>query len=108
MIAMQRSSARLRHSGTDDTVSGSCVLSGEGRPSSMSSAPDPIARVGSSTLTRNTLWMLVGQAVRTVVQAVYFVLVAHALQPAGYGAFVGALALVMIAAPFASVGAGNV
>src|SRR5262245_33053418 len=67
-----------------------------------------VARLRRSTLTRNTLWMLAGQAARTVVQAVYFVLVAQALHPAGYGAFIAAISLVMIAAPFASLGAGNV
>jgi O-antigen/teichoic acid export membrane protein len=67
-----------------------------------------LARLRRSTLTRNTLWMLGGQAARTVIQAIYFLLVAHALAPAGYGAFVAAMALVMIAAPFASLGAGPV
>jgi O-antigen/teichoic acid export membrane protein len=66
------------------------------------------ARLRGSTLTRNTLWMLVGQSARTVIQGIYFVLVAQALHPAGYGAFVAALAMVMIAAPFASLGAGAV
>lgn len=66
------------------------------------------ARLRRSTLTRNTLWMLVGQAARTVIQAIYFVLVAQALHPAGYGAFVAAMSMVMIAAPFASLGAGVV
>src|SRR5215510_625540 len=74
----------------------------------MSSATHLVARVRRSTLTRNTLWMLVGQAARTVIQGIYFVLVAHALHPAGYGAFVAAMSMVMIAAPFASLGAGNV
>ena len=71
-------------------------------------AADLIARVRRSTLTQNTLWMLVGQIARNVIQAIYFILVAQALQPAGYGAFVAALAMVMIAAPFASLGAGAV
>src|SRR5215510_5041779 len=74
----------------------------------MSSATHLVARVRRSTLTRNTLWMLVGQTARTVIQGIYFVLVAHALHPDGYGAFVGALSLVLIAAPFASLGAGSV
>lgn len=69
---------------------------------------DLVARLRRSTLTQNTLWMLAGQAARTIVQAIYFVLVAQALHPAGYGAFIAALSLVMIAAPFASLGAGNV
>jgi O-antigen/teichoic acid export membrane protein len=52
--------------------------------------------------------MLVGQAARTVIQGVYFIVVAHALRPAGYGAFVAAMSIVLIAAPFASLGAGVV
>ena len=74
----------------------------------MSLASQLVSRISRSKLTQNTLWMLVGQAARTVIQAIYFVLVAHALRPAGYGAFVGALSMVMIAAPFASLGAGAV
>ena len=74
----------------------------------MSLANQLVERIHRSALTRNTLWMLVGQIARNVIQAFYFVLVAHALQPAGYGAFVAALAMVTIAAPFASLGAGSV
>ena len=74
----------------------------------MSLATRLVARVRRSPLTQNTLWMLVGQTARTVIQAIYFVLVAKALHPAGYGAFVAAMSLVMIAAPFASLGADNV
>jgi O-antigen/teichoic acid export membrane protein len=74
----------------------------------MSPATALVARIRGSTLTSNTLWMLVGQAARTIVQGIYFILVAHALNPAGYGAFVAAMSMVTIAAPFASLGAGNV
>jgi O-antigen/teichoic acid export membrane protein len=74
----------------------------------MSLASHLVARIRGSALARNTLWMLFGQGARTVIQGIYFVLVAHALHPAGYGAFVAALSMVMIAAPFASLGAGSV
>jgi O-antigen/teichoic acid export membrane protein len=74
----------------------------------MSLASHLVARIRGSALAQNTLWMLVGQGARTVIQGIYFVLVAHALHPAGYGAFVAALSMVMIAAPFASLGAGSV
>src|SRR3954471_7843676 len=80
----------------------------QGGDAPRSSAARLVARLRGSTLTQNTMWMLVGQAARTIIQAVYFILVAHALHPAGYGAFVAALSMVMIAAPFASLGAGNV
>lgn len=56
---------------------------------------------------RNTLSMLLGQGLRIVVQAGYFILVARALGAGEYGAFAGVVALVAIIAPFSSLGAGN-
>jgi O-antigen/teichoic acid export membrane protein len=58
-------------------------------------------------LLRNTLWMAGGFGVRALFQFLYFVLLARALGPAEYGAFVGVLALVMFLSPFASWGSGN-
>lgn len=58
-------------------------------------------------LARNTLWMIVGQGVRLVVQFAYFVLIARLLHKEGYGAFSGAVALVAVLAPFAGWGSGN-
>ncbi len=66
-----------------------------------------IARVRQSTLARNSIWMFLGYGVRIIVQAGYFVLIARALGPHEYGAFVGAASLIAIVAPFAGVGAGN-
>jgi O-antigen/teichoic acid export membrane protein len=51
--------------------------------------------------------MFVGYGLRIVVQAGYFILIARALGPAEYGAFVGAVALIAIVGPFAGLGAGN-
>lgn len=65
------------------------------------------ARVKESTLARNSVWMFLGYGVRIVVQAGYFVLIARALGPHEYGAFVGAAALIGIVVPFSGVGAGN-
>jgi O-antigen/teichoic acid export membrane protein len=62
---------------------------------------------GRRVLARNTVWMTVGQGARVVLQAVYFIIIARTLGASGYGAFVGAVALVAIVAPFASLGAGN-
>src|SRR4029077_18244275 len=59
------------------------------------------------TLARNTAWMAVGQGSRVALGASYFVVIARALHPDGLGAFAGAVALVGLAAPFASLGAGN-
>ena len=47
-----------------------------------------------------------GQGVRIVLQAVYFLLIAHSLGVSAYGAFVGAVSLVALVAPFASWGTG--
>lgn len=66
-----------------------------------------ISRLGQHSLARNTLWMLLAQGLRVILQAVYFVIIARALGAEQYGAFVGATALVSILAPFASLGCGN-
>lgn len=66
-----------------------------------------IARLRQSTLARNSTWMFLGYGVRIIVQAGYFVLIARALGPREYGAFVGAAALIAIVGPFAGVGGGN-
>jgi O-antigen/teichoic acid export membrane protein len=58
-------------------------------------------------LARNTLWMILGQGVRILVQFAYFVLIARILHRGGYGAFAGAVALVAVLAPFAGWGSGN-
>jgi O-antigen/teichoic acid export membrane protein len=58
-------------------------------------------------LARNTLWMILGQGVRILVQFVYFVLIARLLHREGYGAFAGTVALVAVLAPFAGWGSGN-
>lgn len=67
----------------------------------------PIARLTQNSLTRNTLWMLLAQGLRIVLQAGYFVIIARVLGPEQYGAFVGATSLIAILAPFASLGSGN-
>ena len=73
-------------------------------------APEPSPWLGPrwrGTLARNTAWMAVGQGSRVALGASYFVVVARALHPDGLGAFAGAVALVALASPFASLGAGN-
>lgn len=66
-----------------------------------------ISRLGQSSFVRNTLWMMLAQGLRLVLQAGYFVIVARVLGAEQYGAFIGATALVAIVSPFASLGAGN-
>jgi len=59
-----------------------------------------------SSLARNTGWMLMGQGLRLIIQAVYFTMIARSLGAAKYGAFVGVVGLVGIFAPFGSLGSG--
>jgi O-antigen/teichoic acid export membrane protein len=66
-----------------------------------------IARLQSSHLARNSVWMFLGYGLRIIVQAGYFVLIARSLGPEQYGSFVGVVALISIVAPFSSLGAGN-
>ncbi|WP_299411934.1 oligosaccharide flippase family protein [Acaryochloris sp. IP29b_bin.148] len=61
----------------------------------------------SNQLAKNTLWMLMGQGVGIVLQAVYFIIIARALGPDQYGAFVGATSLIAIFAPFVTLGSGS-
>jgi O-antigen/teichoic acid export membrane protein len=65
---------------------------------------DPLRK---SRLARNTVWMTLGQGLRLVIQALYFVLIARSLGAVNYGAFVGVVALVGIVYPFATLGSGN-
>jgi O-antigen/teichoic acid export membrane protein len=59
------------------------------------------------SLFANTVWMLIANGSKLILQAGYFIIIARALGPAQYGAFVGATSLVSIFAPFASLGSGN-
>ncbi len=61
----------------------------------------------ASTLARNSMWMFLGYGLKIVVQAGYFILIARALGPAEYGAFVGTAAMIALLAPFGGLGAGN-
>ncbi|MEB3293953.1 MAG: oligosaccharide flippase family protein, partial [Synechococcales bacterium] len=56
---------------------------------------------------RSTLWMMLSHGLKIVLQAAYFIIVARALKPEQYGAFIAATAFVEIAAPFATLGAGD-
>jgi O-antigen/teichoic acid export membrane protein len=59
-----------------------------------------------STLARNTGWMLLGQGLRLVCQALYFTVIARSLGASKYGAFVGVIGLVGILSPFGTLGSG--
>lgn len=55
----------------------------------------------------NTFWTLAGQLMRLGVQTAYFVLIARALGPNQYGAFVAVTAAAAIGGPFVGLGCGN-
>lgn len=59
-------------------------------------------------MARNVAWLTIGQGGLKVLQAAYFVIIAHALGADGYGAFAAAVALSQLVAPLAALGAGNV
>ncbi len=64
-------------------------------------------RLCQNSLVKNTLWMLLSQGIRLVLQAIYFIIIARTLGTEQYGVFVGATALVAIVGPLASLGNGN-
>ena len=66
----------------------------------------PVQRLLKSNLARNTGWMLLGQALRLVIQALYFTVIARSLGAPKYGAFVGVIGLVGILYPFGTLGSG--
>ena len=66
-----------------------------------------LSRYGRSTLARNTGWMFLGQGLRLLIQAGYFVIIARSLGVQQYGAFAAVTALVAILSPFVGVGCGN-
>jgi O-antigen/teichoic acid export membrane protein len=66
----------------------------------------PVQYLLKSTLARNTGWMLLGQALKLVIQALYFTVIARSLGASKYGAFVGVVGLVGILYPFGTLGSG--
>ena len=65
-------------------------------------------RIRSSKLASNASWMMIGQGVSVVMQAVYFAILARLLGAVEYGVFVGAFAFTSIAAQYSTLGAGTV
>lgn len=62
--------------------------------------------LNQNVLARNTFWTMGGNGARLFLQAIYFILIARALGTQGYGAFIGAVSLVALVAPFSSWGTG--
>jgi O-antigen/teichoic acid export membrane protein/glycosyltransferase involved in cell wall biosynthesis len=57
-------------------------------------------------LLRDTRNLSIGQGIKLILQAIYFVLIARALGPSSYGAFIALTALTGIISPFVGLGAG--
>ena len=61
-----------------------------------------------SGILHNATWMLAAQSVQLVGRFAYFIIVAHALGPAGYGSYIACTALIATMSPFATFGTGHV
>jgi O-antigen/teichoic acid export membrane protein len=59
------------------------------------------------SMIKSTFWLLASNGAKLVLQAMYFVIIARALGPEQYGAFVGATSLISILSPFATLGIGS-
>jgi O-antigen/teichoic acid export membrane protein len=59
-------------------------------------------------LVKDTASLTLGQFLRLVLQAIYFVTIARSLGPQQYGAFVAMAAMVAVVAPFAGMGGPNI
>ena len=64
-------------------------------------------RLQASSIAKNTLWMLGGNGLKLVIQAVYFILIARSLEPAEYGGFIAVVAIAAIVSPFVGLGTSN-
>jgi O-antigen/teichoic acid export membrane protein len=60
-----------------------------------------------SELKRNTLWVMLGNGLKLIIQAAYFVIIARSLGPEQYGAFVAVVAIAAILSPFVGLGTSN-
>lgn len=56
----------------------------------------------------NVIWSLAGLGTRTIIQVVYFVLLARVLGPQEYGAFASSLSIIYVFVPYATWGAGDI
>jgi O-antigen/teichoic acid export membrane protein len=59
-------------------------------------------------LVKDTASLTLGQFLRLILQAIYFVTIARSLGPQQYGAFVAMAAMVAVVAPFAGMGGPNI
>lgn len=66
-----------------------------------------LGTVGKHRLARHAGWMFAAQGARIALQGAYFIVIARALGTSGYGLFEAALAIIVILAPFAGWGTGQ-
>jgi O-antigen/teichoic acid export membrane protein len=66
-----------------------------------------LSRLKESSIARDTSHVAIGQTLRLVIQAAYFVLIARLLGPEQYGVFVAIVALAGILTPFSGLGTNN-
>lgn len=66
-----------------------------------------LSRLTKSGLARDTMHLSIGQGLRLIIQATYFVLMARSLGPTAYGAFAAVVALAAVLGPFSGMGTTN-
>lgn len=66
-----------------------------------------LSRFKKSGLARDTMHLSIGQGLRLVTQAGYFILIARSLGPDAYGAFAAVVALVAVLSPFSGMGTNS-
>jgi O-antigen/teichoic acid export membrane protein len=64
-------------------------------------------KLRTSSLGKNATWMMMGQGISVVLQAVYFAVLARLLGAIDYGVFVGAFAFTNLAAQYSTLGSGT-
>jgi Polysaccharide biosynthesis protein len=72
----------------------------------MSIVTAEIARFRTSPMARNATWLLAGQGLGLVLQAVYFVILARLLGPLQYGVYAGAFSFASLVAQYSALGTG--
>jgi O-antigen/teichoic acid export membrane protein len=66
-----------------------------------------LVRMRTRGLLRDTTHLSIGQGLRLIIQAAYFVLIARSLGPDAYGAFVTVVAMAALLGPFSGLGTAN-
>lgn len=61
----------------------------------------------ASDLKRNALWVMLGNGLKLIIQAAYFIIIARSLGPQQYGAFIAVVAIAAILSPFVGLGTSN-